>query len=66
MESNTVRHIHLHWRPIHDHSAIFHVHMEESHAIGLMVERYQKLIIREQTGILWILPADRKAENLGK
>ena len=50
MEHNTVWHIDLHRRSIHDHRSMLQINMEESHRITFMIQRHQKLIIREVAG----------------
>ena len=49
MEHNTVGHIDLHRRSIHDHRSMLQINMEESHRITFMIQRHQKLIIRERS-----------------
>ena len=66
MEQNTVGHIDLHGRSIHDHRSMLQINMEESHRITFMIQRHQKLIIREELRILRILTADRQQEILLK
>ena len=66
MEQNTVGHIDLHCRSIHDHRSMLQINMEEGHRITFMVQRHQKLIIREELRILRILTADRQQEILLK
>ena len=60
MEQNTVGHIDLHCRSIHDHRSMLQINMEEGHRITFMIQRHQKLIIREELRILRILTADRQ------
>ena len=60
MEQNTVGHIDLHCRSIHDHRSMLQINMEEGHRITFMVQRHQKLIVREELCILGILTADRQ------
>ena len=62
MEHNTVGHIDLHRRSIHDHRSMLQINMEESHRITFMIQRHQKLIIREKLRILRLLTADRQQE----
>ena len=64
MEQNTVGHIDLHCRSIHDHRSMLQINMEEGHRITFMIQRHQKLIIREKLRILRILTADRQQEVL--
>ena len=52
MEQNTVGHIDLHCRSIHDHRSMLQINMEEGHRITFMIQRHQKLIIREELRIL--------------
>ena len=66
MEHNTVGHIDLHRRSIHDHRSMLQINMEEGHRITFMIQRHQKLIIREELRILRILTADRQQEILLK
>ena len=48
MEQNTVGHIDLHCRSIHDHRSMLQINMEEGHRITFMIQRHQKLIVREE------------------
>ena len=64
MEQNTVGHIDLHCRSIHDHRSMLQINMEEGHRITFMIQRHQKLIVREELCILGILTADRQQEVL--
>ena len=64
MEQNTVGHIDLHCRSIHDHRSMLQINMEEGHRITFMIQRHQKLIVREELCILGILTADRHQEVL--
>ena len=59
MEHNTVGHIDLHRRSIHDHRSMLQINMEESHRYYFHDSKTPETYIREELRILRILTADR-------
>ena len=64
MENYAVRFVHLDLFAVHHKKPFLEIHSKEGHRIGLVIERDQMAVVREQRGILGIFTADREAEYL--
>ena len=64
MENDAVWFVHLDLFPVHDEQTLLEIDIEKCHCVRLVIEGYQMAVIGEQSGILRILAADRKAQDL--
>ena len=64
VEDDAVGLVHLDFLCAHDEGLLLIINCEEGHRVRLMIEADQVFVVREQSGILGILSADRQAEDL--